>query len=1243
MTTDSTGDAEVVLPNDSIGDAEVANTITIDLATLASTVTVVDGTDATSFVAIFDSATGSLAAKTDGALLYDASNGTLTTTTFVGALTGAATDLNCTDCINATEIEDIYLLNSGDSGSGNYSWTGLHEWTNTLTASSSQQDLNLTLGNDADVDNVYGLNIDVTSAGTGDADVLAAINIANLVSADSAVLERAIQIGNSWDANLFFADTTTQIQVSNTGVIVFEDDAGNDLLSLADAGAIVVGSAGNTAITLTTDSTGNAEVVLPDGSIGSTEILDGDLLEADLKVVDTAADEECLTYESTGGDFEWQSCGGGSTSLQSAYNTATIGLIETDATNPILFTETTAEAHTVDILQITSNTATTGTNSGDLLQLTMDAADANGLTGQGIRMIIDQSQNTGNAILVQDDAAATLFQLDEDGQLTFGTVAGTTAITITDTDYTNALSIGDNDITGTTFDLIGTDAIINFSDFDVIAEGFTTIAPDSAGDAITITNGNGDIQALVVDASGTDFTNTAGLIDLNVDTSTDTAVGGVYLTLTDIADNGADTIYGNRTDLVIDTDVGASGTDTAYGEYILVANNDATSTAYGLYVDAGTGAGTEYAAVFLNGNVGIGDTTPDAKLNIESTITTSGATAVAGVLTELTLTNGTASGTQFGNRSLITVDGGTAGTEVADFIRVTDSTSLANTVRGLEIQTWSGTNTAGTNTGIAAYGKTFGITATIDALAGGVSSPAAIFADLDNGSAATAGNAIRAYTDNATSANLVSFYQETSAYTGTGLIMNFGNNSGSFVGNFLDLQKAGTSKFSVNEKGRLDIKIADADNAVGIYINSEESTTSSMLLQVESDANTADSVKFSVSAEGIVNLNLNATATTNGLCQSGSDIDAASNTQADVVACSAAPGDIAEWYETETGVEVGDVVMTTAGTFTYSEPIFNPLTGMETGEIATNNISILDKATTGAGTIIGVVSTSPYQAFGKSIISSGALNPKPIALSGRVPVKISDENGVVVAGDRLTVSGTLPGFAMKMTDSGQSIGVAIDDADSSSLTVMAFINLGYQDFNGLTFQTNTQLFTTGFSFGGDVEFNLPPIFNKDTAGFARIKGGDRRVEINFENAYVVEPVVNVTLAFEEGDNITDQEAQIIFDADIKFLVVEKSQSGFTILINQNAPRDLRFSWSALAVRDANIFDSIFEGLIFTPPAPSSSPTPSPVPGCTDSSATNYDPSATEDDGSCVAPAPDPTPPPTPDPSPTPPPDPTSTP
>jgi hypothetical protein len=59
-------------------------------ATVASTVVVVDGTDTSSFVAIFDSATGSLAPKTDAGLAYNAGTGMLTATGLTGPLTGLA-------------------------------------------------------------------------------------------------------------------------------------------------------------------------------------------------------------------------------------------------------------------------------------------------------------------------------------------------------------------------------------------------------------------------------------------------------------------------------------------------------------------------------------------------------------------------------------------------------------------------------------------------------------------------------------------------------------------------------------------------------------------------------------------------------------------------------------------------------------------------------------------------------------------------------------------------------------------------------------------------------------------------------------------------------------------------------------------------------------------------------------------------------------------------------------------------
>jgi hypothetical protein len=59
----------------------------------------------------------------------------------------------------------------------------------------------------------------------------------------------------------------------------------------------------NEIITLSGDVSGSGTSSL------SVTIIDNAIEESMLKAVDSAVDEECLTYESTTGDFEWQSCG----------------------------------------------------------------------------------------------------------------------------------------------------------------------------------------------------------------------------------------------------------------------------------------------------------------------------------------------------------------------------------------------------------------------------------------------------------------------------------------------------------------------------------------------------------------------------------------------------------------------------------------------------------------------------------------------------------------------------------------------------------------------------------------------------------------------------------------------------------------------------------------------------------------------------------------------------------------------
>src|SRR3990167_5418078 len=135
LTTDTTG-------NYAAGDAEAGAALTGDTATaffsvgtieherggLEADVSAYDGligitggatynqTGTTTQVIIFDGA----GAPTSAALSDDV--------TMTNAGVVSVVDMTCTDCINATEIEDIYLLNSGDVGTGVYDFGGASDF-----------------------------------------------------------------------------------------------------------------------------------------------------------------------------------------------------------------------------------------------------------------------------------------------------------------------------------------------------------------------------------------------------------------------------------------------------------------------------------------------------------------------------------------------------------------------------------------------------------------------------------------------------------------------------------------------------------------------------------------------------------------------------------------------------------------------------------------------------------------------------------------------------------------------------------------------------------------------------------------------------------------------------------------------------------------------------------------------------------------------------------------------------------
>ncbi|USN92668.1 MAG: hypothetical protein H6782_02550 [Candidatus Nomurabacteria bacterium] len=100
--------------------------------------------------------------------------------------------------------------------------------------------------------------------------------------------------------------------------------------------------------------------------------------------------------------------------------------------------------------------------------------------------------------------------------------------------------------------------------------------------------------------------------------------------------------------------------------------------------------------------------------------------------------------------------------------------------------------------------------------------------------------------------------------------------------------------------------------------------------------------------------------------------------------------------------------------------------------------------------MLGVVSTKPGLLLGHDDTSlNEGETGYPIALSGRVPVKISTENGVIKRGDQLMLS-SLPGIAMKATGTGMVVGIALEDFNEGRKYSDGYINQVNDDLGTTT-------------------------------------------------------------------------------------------------------------------------------------------------------------------------------------------------
>src|SRR3989338_4178803 len=380
--------------------------------------------------------------------------------------------------------------------------------------------------------------------------------------------------------------------------------------------------------------------------------------------------------------------------------------------------------------------------------------------------------------------------------------------------------------------------------------------------------------------------------------------------------------------------------NTANGYASLYSNTTGTfNNANGLGSNTVVLGNDSITTTALKGKVGIGTTTPNAVLSIATTSVSSA--GVAGLDQYFSFTNSTPSAVQFANQMYVKTTNTATTTLVGSMLKLEDNTTFGNTVRGFEVQTDRGTNTQGENTALSGFARTFGVRGVTEGDAGAVYETAGVFGETQG---TTQGNAIRGYSSTITSASLLKLFQDTSAFTGAGLLMNFGNSGGSFssttASRFIDLQNAGSSMFTVGAYGMTTIGDGTTVHNAGLQIGY------------------------------------------GGLCvDNDGSCNASTTGRISAVSYHTGNSDLAETYFSNDNLKTGEVVSLKGGL-----------------SITRANESNQDK-------VLGVVTTKPGLLLGSDDTS---LNTSEegygVALAGRVPVRLSNENGDIKAGDRLMLS-----------------------------------------------------------------------------------------------------------------------------------------------------------------------------------------------------------------------------------------------
>ncbi|GEM_PF-6432956 len=458
-----------------------------------------------------------------------------------------------------------------------------------------------------------------------------------------------------------------------------------------------------------------------------------------------------------------------------------------------------------------------------------------------------------------------------------------------------------------------------------------------------------------------------------------------------------------------------------------------------------------------------------------------------------------------------------------------------------------------TLTGVTIVGST-SVTGAIIASAGSVSAPSVAFTgDSNTGIFASAADTL---------ALVSGGFTQISVGTGSAATVTIGTTTLNTLGSLTTpaINFTGDTNTGIYSSGSDQVDIVT--NGTSRLTVDDIGTGSAPLLTITGSTTiTGNLTAGSGGSGGSTTLDIAGTATTIALCHANAD-----DNDEPIVDCSGAPSDIAEYYETTSDTEAGDVVVTTQNFITY-EGVRNINGTVSPGKNQT--LSVLAKSSSSyQSNIVGIVSTAPYQLFGEDV-QKAAKHPMPIALAGRVPVKVTNENGAIRAGDWLAAS-SKSGYAMKATGAGYAVGIALANFDGQNGKILALVQPGYVGAAKLQGgeTTNVQTTSTAASLDkvekltvqknatiqgrlivkGNARFDGQISVGKDTAGALSVKAGQKTARLDFSAPYKKMPAVTATPLGNPGGY---------------FWLSDVSENGFTVNVSKAPTQDLAFNWISL--------------------------------------------------------------------------------